>query len=91
TVEDLGADQFKRTIGRVTVDGIDVNREMVATGMAWHFKRYDKSRTLRDAEQAARDAKAGLWADPHACPPWEWRGFDKEERARRRALSPAVP
>lgn len=90
-VESRGSDPFKRTIGRVTVDGIDVNREMVATGMAWHYKRYDKSRKLRDAEEAARDAKAGLWADPHACPPWEWRGFDKEERARRRALSPAVP
>jgi endonuclease YncB( thermonuclease family) len=91
TVEDRGPDRFGRTVGRVTVGGVDVNRELVARGMAWHYARYDKSRELRDAEKAARAAKAGLWTDPHACPPWEWRGFDKEERARRRAVSPAVP
>jgi len=90
-VEDRGTDQYKRTLGRVTVDAVDVNREMVATGMAWHYTRYDQSRKLRVAEEAARDAKAGLWADPHACPPWEWRRFDEQERDRRRALSPAVP
>lgn len=90
-VEDRGTDRFKRTVGRVTVGAVDVNREMVATGMAWHSTHYDQSRKLRDAEKAARDAKAGLWADPHACPPWEWRRFDEEERDRRRTLSPAVP
>ena len=90
-VEDRGTDQFKRMIGRVAVDGVDVNREMVAAGMAWHYTRYDQSGKLRDAEKAARDAKAGLWADPHACPPWEWRRFEEQERNRRRALSPAVP
>jgi endonuclease YncB( thermonuclease family) len=90
-VEGRGTDQFKRTIGRVTADGVDVNREMVASGMAWHYTRYDQSRKLRDAERAARDTKAGLWADPHACPPWEWRRLEEQERDRRRALSPAVP
>jgi endonuclease YncB( thermonuclease family) len=90
-VEDRGTDRFQRTVGRVTVGTVDVNREMVASGMAWHYTRYDQSRKLRDAEQAARDAKAGLWADPHACPPWEWRRFEEQERNRRRALSPAVP
>ena len=24
-------------------------------------------------EQEARDAKRGLWSDPHAVAPWEWR------------------
>jgi endonuclease YncB( thermonuclease family) len=90
-VEDRGTDRFKRTVGRVTVGTVNVNREMVASGMAWHYTRYDQSRKLRDAEKAARDAKAGLWADPHACPPWEWRRLEEQERDRRRALSPAVP
>lgn len=90
-VEDRGTDKYKRTIGRVTVGSVDVNREMVAKGMAWHYMRYDQSQKLADAEKAARAAKAGLWADSHACPPWEWRRFDEQEKARRRAVSSPVP
>jgi endonuclease YncB( thermonuclease family) len=86
-VEDLGTDKYKRTIGRVTVSGLDVNHEMVAKGMAWQYVKYDQSRELRDAEQSARAAKLGLWADPHATPPWEWRKLDKDERERKRRLS----
>jgi micrococcal nuclease len=87
-VEDLGTDKYKRTIGRVTVGQLDVNREMVAKGMAWQYVKYDQSRDLREVEQSARAAKLGLWADPHATPPWEWRKLDKEERAHRRSISP---
>jgi micrococcal nuclease len=28
---------------------------------------------LEKEEKDARDAKKGLWADPHPVPPWEWR------------------
>jgi hypothetical protein len=27
-----------------------------------------------------REAGAGLWADKHAIPPWEWRKMPKAER-----------
>jgi len=87
-VEISGEDKYDRTIGRVTLDGRDVNEEMVARGMAWQYVKYDTSRALREAEQSARAAKLGLWADPHAMPPWEWRKLDKDERARRRSISP---
>ena len=89
-VEDLGADKYKRMTGRVAVDGVDVNHEMVAKGMAWHYVKYDDSRDLREAEKSARAAKLGLWADPHALPPWEWRRLDKDEREQRRAVSSPV-
>jgi endonuclease YncB( thermonuclease family) len=86
-IEDLGTDKYKRTIGRITVGQVDVNHEMVAKGMAWHYVKYDQSRELRGAEESARNAKLGLWADPHATPPWEWRKLDKDERERKRRLS----
>ena len=89
-VEELGTDRYKRTIGLVTVGELDVNHEMVAKGMAWHYVKYDDSRALRDAEQSARTAKLGLWADPHATTPWEWRKLDKNEREQRRAVSSSV-
>jgi endonuclease YncB( thermonuclease family) len=87
-VEIIGEDKYGRTIGRVTIDGRDVDEEMVAKGMAWQYVTYDTSRPLQEAEQSARAAKLGLWADPHAVPPWEWRKLDKDERARRRSFSP---
>lgn len=89
-VEDLGTDKYKRVIGRVMAGEVDVNHEMVRTGMAWHYLKYDDSRDLREAEKSARTAKLGLWADPHALPPWEWRKLDKEEREQRRAVSSPV-
>jgi endonuclease YncB( thermonuclease family) len=89
-VEELGTDKYKRVIARVMVGGADVNHEMVAKGMAWHYVKYDDSRDLREAEESARAAKLGLWADPHALPPWEWRKLDKDEREQRRAVSSPV-
>ena len=28
---------------------------------------------LEGLETEVREAKQGLWADPHPMPPWEWR------------------
>jgi endonuclease YncB( thermonuclease family) len=28
---------------------------------------------LEGLEKEAREAKKGLWADPHPVPPWEWQ------------------
>ena len=47
--------------------------ELVKAGLAWHFKRYSTDPVLAQAEIEARNAKAGLWADPQAIAPWEWR------------------
>ena len=57
----------------------DVNLEQLRAGLAWHYKEYELEQRRPDrqayalAEQAARAAQAGLWADPHPVAPWEWR------------------
>ncbi|MDC8447487.1 MAG: thermonuclease family protein [Nitrospira sp.] len=72
-------DRYGRTVGRVTVDGVDVNAEMVRRGAAWVYRKYAKDQSLFTIEEQARDAKAGLWALPEAdqMPPWEWRKMSK--------------
>jgi len=76
-VDDRGEDAYGRTLARLEVDGIDVSRQMVADGMAWHFTRYSADADLAAAEAAARAAGLGLWRDPNPMPPWEWRATER--------------
>ncbi len=58
-----------------------LNRELVKAGFAWWYRRYaPDDETLAQLEHEARAAKRGLWADPHAVAPWEWRGRRKRDR-----------
>lgn len=72
-VQVTGQDKYKRTLGTVYVDGKSVNLQLVADGYAWHFKKYSDDKELGQAEVAARKARRGLWADPNAIAPWDWR------------------
>ena len=36
TVEYHKKDKYGRTVGKITVDGVDANLEKVKAGMAWH-------------------------------------------------------
>jgi endonuclease YncB( thermonuclease family) len=81
-VESDGQDRYGRTLGRLLANGLDVNRQMVADGMAWHYVEYSKSEELAAAERDARKARKGLWSDAKAVPPWAWR---KGEKASKRA------
>ncbi|MDP1718635.1 MAG: thermonuclease family protein [Burkholderiales bacterium] len=79
TVEWNKLDRYGRTVGVVLVDGHDVNLEQVRVGMAWWYRQYakeqapDDRRLYEQAENDARTAKRGLWADNEPVPPWEWR------------------
>jgi len=49
--------------------------EMVKAGMAWATTT-DKSSLFRQAQEAAKSARLGLWVnseDEDPVPPWEWR------------------
>ena len=69
-----GQDQFGRTLGIVTIHGINVNERMLKQGMAWHFIKYDSNSVWTGYENTARKQKKGLWAKPNAVAPWNWRG-----------------
>lgn len=80
-VRESEADRYGRRIGTVLVDGRDVNRAMVAAGMAWVYRVYAKDRSLLDVEAEARHSRRGLWTDAQAVPPWEWRAHQRAEAA----------
>ena len=80
TVRGGRPDKYGRTLARVEVEGQDVNRELVAEGLAWHYTQFDRSDDLAAAERAARAARRGLWADAKPVPPWEWRASEAERK-----------
>lgn len=74
-------DRYGRILGDVHLGDRHINLEMVQEGLAWHYKQYSKSKVLAEAEDEARKAKKGLWADKSPEPPWEFRkkGREKEK------------
>lgn len=79
TVETTKLDRYGRAIGKVLVNGRDVNLEQIQRGCGWHYKKYQNEQSLDDrlsynsAEESARANRVGLWADQEPMPPWEWR------------------
>ena len=75
-VKPMDTDRYGRTVALIFVDDLDVNKEMVRAGYAWVYQRYCKEDFCQrwlELEGRARDEKLGLWQEPNAVPPWEWR------------------
>jgi endonuclease YncB( thermonuclease family) len=72
-------DKYYRILGKVIVDGRDINYEQLKKGLAWYYKQYEKDLSDEDrkkyseAEEWARNYTEGLWADSNSIPPWEFR------------------
>jgi endonuclease YncB( thermonuclease family) len=77
TVDGDKSDRYGRRVGKVMVNSVDCNLRQVELGLAWHFVKY----AYAAAEVAARAAKRGLWIDPHAMPPWDWRDGGQQAHA----------
>jgi endonuclease YncB( thermonuclease family) len=83
-------DQYARLVGKITLDGKDVNLEQVKAGMAWHYKEYEREQTASDrelyarAEEEALTARRGLWQDADPIEPSAFRKEEKRERQEAR-------
>jgi endonuclease YncB( thermonuclease family) len=79
----MGTDQHGRMLGRCTVDGVDINRAMVASGHAIAYRRY--STDYVEAEQTAKTAKLGVWSGTFETPEQYRRtgGLPVEKRSTR--------
>ena len=73
-------DRYGRILGRVLVDGEDINLRMVREGMAWHYTAFSKSPELQVAEVAARQGRLGLWSGPFPVAPWDFRRAGRGKR-----------
>jgi endonuclease YncB( thermonuclease family) len=72
-VETDKTDRFGRSVGKILLRGRDINLAMVAGGLAWHYKKYQREQSSSNAEQEARAHRVGLWRDDEPMAPWDWR------------------
>ena len=63
-------DRYGRVIGKVLLDGADMNLRQVEAGYAWWYEYYKRDQSEADqqayaaAEQQARGSRVGLWSEP---------------------------
>jgi endonuclease YncB( thermonuclease family) len=76
----LKKDRYGRFIANVFYDNKkNLSKELLKAGYAWHYVKYSNDSTLQVVEDVARKNKAGLWQDPNAIAPWQWRSNKKKK------------
>jgi endonuclease YncB( thermonuclease family) len=72
-------DRYGREVCSVFVGSRDIGLAMIGDGYAWHYKAFEREQSAQDrtayagSETDARAARRGLWREPGAVPPWEFR------------------
>ncbi len=79
TVDSNKTDKYGRAVGKVLLNGEDVNLKQVRRGLAWVYTDYIKELSAEDrelykaAEKAANDEHLGLWQNEQPVAPWTYR------------------
>ena len=72
-------DRYGRVIGKVLLEGMDINLRQVEAGYAWWYEYYKDDQSQVDqqayslAEQHARAYSRGLWSGTNPINPYDWR------------------
>jgi endonuclease YncB( thermonuclease family) len=78
-VEWQECDRYGRLVGKVLVEGRDLNLAQVSSGLAWHYTKYATEQQpvdrqlYADAQAGAMRQRVGLWQDPAPTAPWDYR------------------
>jgi endonuclease YncB( thermonuclease family) len=84
-------DRYRREVCSLHLGGADISLDLLRAGLAWHYLAYvreqprEQALSYAAAQDEARLAARGLWADRDAVPPWLWR---RGERAGPAASEP---
>lgn len=83
-VETNKQDRYGRYVGKVLIDGQDVNVEQIRRGLAWFYRQYEQELSDSDrqrydrAEIEARESRRGLWVDKRPVAPWDLRASKRQ-------------
>ncbi|WP_313958821.1 thermonuclease family protein [Aliarcobacter butzleri] len=73
TVKYDKTDKYKRILGTVYYNGLNINLQQIKDGYAWVYKKYSNNSSYYEAEKLAKRNKKGLWVDNNPIEPWEFR------------------
>ena len=66
-------DRYKRHVGWIYSENLDINLEMIKKGCAWVYDRYAERKVLFKHQNMAKQNKLGLWKNANSIAPWDWR------------------
>jgi micrococcal nuclease len=72
-VSSRARDSYQRTLARVSTGGQDLNGWLVTNGYAWSYHSRRNAGPYAAEEARAREARRGLWSQPGAIEPREFR------------------
>ena len=74
----LNGKSYDRSVGFISVNGMDASQEMIRTGNAWLSKNgLSKKNPLRVIEDTAKLNKVGVWSNPNVIDPKVFRKTKK--------------
>lgn len=72
-------DKYKRVVGTIYLNNLEINYFLVRNGFAWCYDKYYYREKIKKAENQARSEKIGLWSSKKkAIAPWNWRKNKKK-------------
>lgn len=73
-ISSRAVDTYGRLIAELTVSGINVNAEMVRSGMAWEYSHFHRDKNYLALQTEAQQARRGLWGESgQPVQPEQWR------------------
>ncbi len=80
------AESYGRIVADLKQGDTDVATDLITNGMAMVYpqSRPRPTAKLVEAQSQAKESKVGLWSNPKAVPPWEWRATARERRILKR-------
>lgn len=73
-------DRNGRMIAEVFYGNLNLGKELIRQGLAWHYKKYSGSEVYAALEIKARKRKIGIWKNNDAIAPWLWRNKKKPRK-----------
>ena len=75
-------DKYGRDLCTIRIGDLDVNAEMVNAGAAWVYTKYNTREELPALQDAAKEAKRGLWSlpDSQTIEPEQWRRGERTQK-----------
>ncbi|MFQ1008930.1 thermonuclease family protein [Gilliamella apicola] len=72
-------DIYKRTLGTIFLNKVNINAKMVESGYAWayRYKGVANNKLMVKIEAKAKQSKKGLWQDKKPIAPWDFRRNNK--------------